>query len=823
MDAMDHEGTQRPASHGYGDPVPRRPAGPPVPRPAGPPPVPPQAPPVSAVERWLRTPRVRDAPGVYAYGHVPRPPDDPDRVTDRRLIGGALLAFLTGFLAWSLLRNGYIPLWREPLTLLTPKQWWKSDGPTRAGLIADGVYNLLWLVLLTYYFSRLGNWNELFRRYLTTPGLRAAASLAAAFAVWMLSWNNELPVFQATVLLFPQSWTQGGGNAYVAAVTGDSTYIPGTLLIAWPFAKYGRWADLVRQYVAGRSGGAAGPAGSGGSAGSAGSGGSGDKWSADKAGWVPGGPVSEPAQGAETYPGATPADWPELRVAGRGAVADRLAQEVRTGRMNDVDCVRLRHAWNSVREQREGADEFADTVLGLGGEACVHPSGDRDVPRRAAAHDLLGSQVRIGLGVEDRRNSYQYRGSGIALDPALLGTGLLVVGPPGSGKTRQVLRPVVESLCLQALAGKAAVVAVGAADADLGPREAFDVVISLGDPASRYDLDLYGGATDPDLAASLLAEALVDGPETEQRRAATALGQLLGPYAAAHGRFPPVPVLRELLDGAEQAYASLRAAVDAAGAPGLVRELDARLRQCARPGDIGAELADRVAMLDRPAFAGFFDTTGRTRPFSMHALAHPLRVRVELPERGHAEASRILARLLLAQFSAAVAARRDQSLFACIVLDDASQSITGRTVRAVSSLRATHAGMVFGLRTLEDLQESLRGPLVGSVGCRMVLAGVSPWDGRLFSESWGTVRVQTRDVTHTPDQSGGLPRRLSRGVRRLFTGEVVTTESVTLREVERERWSASDLAHQVPAGHAVMSLTTTSGEHAPPVLLDLRA
>jgi hypothetical protein len=810
MDAMDHEGTQRPASHGYGDAVPRKTPTSPVPRPAGPPPVPPQAPPVSAVERWLRTPRVRDAPGVYAYAHVPRPPDDPDRVTDRRLIGGALLAFLSGFLLWSLLRNGYIPLWREPLTLLTPKQWWNGDTPSRPGLIADAVYDLLWLVLLTYYFSRLGNWSELLRRYLTTPRLRGWASFGAAFAVWMLSWNKELPVFQATVLLFPQGWTQGGGNAYLAAVAGDSTYIPGTLLIAWPFAKYARWADLFRRPAANR------PAADPGAA---------NPVAADPGAGRPGPAAAprDPARDAPGDPGTTPADWPELRGAGRGAVADRLAHDVRTGRMNDVDCVRVRHAWTSVREQRQGADEFADTVLRLGGAAVVHPSGDRDVPRRAAAHDLLGSQVRIGRGVEDKRNSYQYRGSGIALDPGLLGTGLLVVGPLGSGKTRHVMRPVVESLCLQALAGKAAVVAVGAADADLGPREAYDVVISLGDPASRYDLDLYGGTTDPERAARLLGEALVDGPDTEQRRAATALAQLLGPYAAAHGQFPSVPVLRELLDGVPHVYAALRQAVDAVGEPGLVRELDARERQSARSGDIGGYLADRIALLDRPAFSGFFDTTGRTRPFSMGALAHPLRVRVELPEPRQAEASRLLVRLLLAQFTYAVAERRDKALFACIVVDDAGHAVSANTVRSMAYLPSFHAGMVFGLRTLEDLPESLRGPLVGSVGCRMVLSGVTAWDGRLFSESWGTVRVQTRDVTHTPDQSGGLPRRLSRSVRRGFTGEVVTTESVTVREVERERWSASDLAHQVSAGHAVLSMTTTAGEHTAPVLLDLRA
>ena len=59
-------------------------------------------------------------------------------------------------------------------------------------------------------------------------------------------------------------------------------------------------------------------------------------------------------------------------------------------------------------------------------------------------------------------------------------------------------------------------------------------------------------------------------------------------------------------------------------------------------------------------------------------------------------------------------------------------------------------------------------------------------------------------------------------MRRLVTGKAATAEAVTVREVERERWSASELAHSVPAGHAVLSLTTVGGEHAPPMLVDLR-
>ncbi|MFC7471142.1 hypothetical protein ACFQVA_31855 [Actinomadura keratinilytica] len=45
---------------------------------------------------------------------------------------------------------------------------------------------------------------------------------------------------------------------------------------------------------------------------------------------------------------------------------------------------------------------------------------------------------------------------------------------------------------------------------------------------------------------------------------------------------------------------------------------------------------------------------------------------------------------------------------------------------------------------------------------------------------------------------------------------------MTVRQVERERWSASELAHAVPPGHAVLSLTNVRGEYAPPLLVDLR-
>ncbi|MGW6576496.1 ATP-binding protein [Streptomyces sp. NPDC054945] len=615
----------------------------------------------------------------------------------------------------------------------------------------------------------------------------ALISLLAGLLLWSLLWNGYLGAFWLWPLYMftPDSWA----GTLPSVVASYIWYAVVATILLIGFGRLGRWPELGRRVLGSRAL-----------------------------------RVVQPTHPADARPAVggpdDPARWPQLRGAGLGEVAERLEAEAGSGRMNDVDYTRIRRAWDSVRVDPSRMRAFADAVRDKGAGACAHPSGARDLPVRAARHDLLARQVLLGTVEDGTRNPYSRRGTALALDPDVLGTSLLAVGPSGTGKTRQLVRPVVESLSLQALAGQAAVVAVGAAGAQLGPDAAFDVVVRVGDPASVYDLDLYGGATDPDEAATLLAEAFVgDVPGIDVRRAATALAQLLGPFRAAYERFPAVPELRELLDGLPTAFDALRR--DLAGQHAMLRELDARARQHGAPADPGPALADRVALLDRPAFAGFFDTTGQGRPFSLRALEHPIRVRVDLPERGHADASRMLARLLLAQFNAAAAARTDRSLFAFLAFDDASHTLTAGTVRGVQRLRSAHAGVLLTLRTLDDVPEALRTPLLGSVGCRMAFSGVTTWDGKRFAEAWGTEWVETRDVTHRTVFADQPLTRLMHSFRKLVTGKAVTTDAVTVRQVERERWSASDLAHAVPPGHAVLSLTSVRGERAAPLLVRL--
>jgi hypothetical protein len=716
---------------------------------------------------WLRVPRPTAAPGVWRLGHTDRPDTEPQLVPARQLFSGAFIAYLCGWLLWSLLWNGYLggwwffvdDWWLLPMLWLVPENSWLPSHPDfEMYVVVSYVYYGLVLGLLATGFGRVGNWQEVWQRYgvplwplfVFLPGVWRDMPRTVTYLTW---FSNLYYVLLA---------------ATVVAVVGRA----------------GTWPVVRRRRAA-----------------------------------------AEPSAGAP--PPQDPADWPELRAAGLGEAARRLAEATRAGNLGDVDYARIRRAWQGVHARPERLAAFLDTVRRHGPAACAHPSGLRDLPVRTATHDLATGQVKIGTVVDDGRNPYARRTTGVALEPALLGTSLLAVGPSGSGKSVRLLRPVIESLCLLALANRAAVVAVTAHGNAVVPDGDFDLVIAVGQPGNTHDLDLYGGAEDPDEAARVLAEALVGDlsaglPGGDSRRAATALAQLIGPYRCVHGHFPAVPELRELLGGAPAALGALRTALEEAGEASQLRELDARERQSARGDDIGVLLSERIAFLDRPAFAGSFRTDGGGRTFSLRAIEHPMRVRVDLPERGHAEASRIIARLVLAQFTEAALTRSDRSLFACLVLDDATSTVTADSVRALQRLRSAHAGVVLALRTLEDVPEPLRGPLLGSVGCRMAFAGLAPWDGGRFAESWGTEWVQTRDVTNRQIISDEPLTKALHMMRRLVTGRAPTAEAVTVREVERARWSASDLAHAVPAGHAVLSLTTVRGEHAPPLLIDLR-
>ncbi|MZD04831.1 ATP/GTP-binding protein, partial [Streptomyces sp. SID5785] len=743
--------------------------------------------------RWLDAPRPAAEAGIWRFRHDPPAPDTA-RMRPVTVLG-MVIPLAIGLVLWSAWRKDVFPYKVSLLHLLTPNGWWWYGYTTSPkvwqGWAARDVYDGLFLVGLVCAIGFLGSWGKITRYYLGrfTPPVRAALAALMAFAAEALVWPdafgldwNPLPVVDTVLGLV--ALVTGGYTAFSSPLLVYTLYALITAVVLWPFARIGEWRALWLRH---RSRGAAAPATAG--------------------------PVTPRSQ------------WPQLREAGEHAAADRLAAEVADGRMNEVDVARVRRSWAATAHDAGRRAALVRTLLGQGGRAAAHPSGERDLPGRTATHDLLLGQVRIGRYADGERTPRTFHGAGAALEPALLGTSLLAVGPSGSGKSRRLVAPVAESLTLQALAGGCSVVAVGASSAPLGPAEAYDVVIRLGDPASPYDLDLYAGTTDADEAAALLAEGLVGDVEgVETARAATVLAQLIGPYRAAHGRFPTVPVLRELLEARPEALQDLLGLLPEGTASAMRRELDSRIRQIGTASDLGPVLADRLAALDRPVFADFFGGSGDDgRPFALRAVAqHPVRVRISLPDGAHEEAARLLNRLLLAQFQSVTRDRPEDGHFACLLLDDAAGALSPGTVRGLQGLRRHRAGVLLALRTLAEVPEPLHGPLLSVVGCRMAFAGISTWDGRAFAQAWGTERVETREVAHHTVFADQPMTRAYHRLRKLVTGKAVTTEAVTVREVERERWSASQLAQEVPPGHAVLSVSTVRGEHAPPLLVDLR-
>ncbi|ATL80256.1 ATP-binding protein [Streptomyces malaysiensis] len=668
-----------------------------------PPLAPPAPPPVPPLAQWLRMPRPAAEPGIWRPGHVPRPPEDPDRTPTRQLAIGAVASVLGGWVLGGLLWNGYLGLyWLWPFLAVVPESW------------------------------------------------------------------------------------QGEMSYVVAAYAYYALALAALLALVW---RAGRWRE-----VAGRVAG----------------------W-ARRQGPDAAGTPAMPHRPAVPPPHADPAAWPHLRAGGAAAAADRLSGELLAGRMTDVDQARIERAWQESAGTPERVAAFVAEVRRSGAAAYPHPSAARELPGgRTAHHDLVGGQVRVGVGADSERTPHAYRGAGIALSPEVLGTSALVVGPPAVAS--RIVRPVTESLALLALAGRASVVSVGATAA-AATDDAWDVVIRPG-RSSREGLDLYGGATDPDAAAATVAEALV-GDLGDSRRAAAHLALLLGPHYAAHDRYPTVRELRDLLDGVPGPLETLRSAVRQLDAH--VRDLAAYERQAAR--DASAPLAERIALLDRAAFAGVFTPESPAadfaRPLSLRALEQPLRVRVELPEHGHAEAARIIARLAVAQFTDWAAARRDQR-FAALVLDDATHAVTPQTVRGLQRLRVANAGLLLGLPGLGEVPEPVRAPLLGAVGCRVACAGITPWDAAHFAEAWGHEWVERRTVTAHEVRADEPLARAFQMIRRWATGRAVTRESVTVSREQRQRWSASDLA-DLPAGHAVVSMTAAAGERTPPILITTEA
>lgn len=524
--------------------------------------------------------------------------------------------------------------------------------------------------------------------------------------------------------------------------------------------------------------------------------------------------------------------WAPLRV-GHPQAAETLDWILAPGsdEANDVDWARLLLAVQRACRDPGGPEAAALTeeIVALGAAAVPHSSGQRDLPTpRYARHNLLHGQVRLGRTVGNRQSAV---GGDLdfGVDHDALRTSMLVVGPPGSGKTRGVALPLVEHLCLSSLTNEASIVVLDPKGDDFALPGWFDVTIDPVAPTTGFDL--YGGADDPDSAADRLAGALLPADTSADlayfmNSGRNALYACLAPFRLALRRWPTVRELIGLMRQDKGIITTVRQALTGSSDQDYAnRLLNSRRDQLGRRTDPGQSMTELLMQLDRPALVNLFD---RRDKFSMTEINRPLRVRIAIPESRYPEASRILARLTVAQFVHTTSdPGTNREIFKGLLVDEAGRFVDEYVARGVQKLRSNNAGLILLTQTLSDIPKELRTTVFGSAGCKIVFGRIPPDDARLFSEWFGEEWISDITLHKGIQVNTGSSRGISVGTGGISwnRGESRTygrTSGMSARRVERARWTPSDLTSGIDPGHCVAALSRSTGEHTGPIYVNLR-
>lgn len=454
-----------------------------------------------------------------------------------------------------------------------------------------------------------------------------------------------------------------------------------------------------------------------------------------------------------------PWDWLRDEDPTAAGVLDAMANDQN---LADIDRARILTALDTATIDPALRHRLVRELATVGPAAALHPSGLRTLPGiRFASHNVFAEQVRLGRVVPSA-NTDLMPAADFGVNHDVLRTSLMVIGPPGSGKTRGLAIPIVEHLCLSSLAGKASLVVIDPKGTDFAYDGWFDVTINPLDPTHGFSL--FGGAVDADTAADRLSSALLPPNISDDKAyfkdaSYNALYDCLAPYHEAFGRWPTVKELLALLRASQSTHDQVKAALK--GKPGANEwkgHLDTRIRQSQGSHDPAAGLVERFARLNRPALRRLFD---HERTFEMRDINAPTRVRIAVPESDYPEASRVLARLVVSQFvQTASAADTNTNIFKGLVIDEAGRYVDDYVARGVQRLRSTNAGLVLLTQSLADFPPELLPTIFGSTGCKAVFGGVDPETAEYFSkwfgEEWITDATVSRGQSHTTNYDYSL-------------------------------------------------------------------
>jgi hypothetical protein len=352
-----------------------------------------------------------------------------------------------------------------------------------------------------------------------------------------------------------------------------------------------------------------------------------------------------------------------------------------------------------------------------------------------------------GKWVLDRSQKIPY-----CLTTEMLRTGLLIVAPPGSGKTGSVFRPLIE---YTRRTGSAAIFWDSKGqdfDASL-----FDYNFDLEQPENSIKINIYSGET-PAQAGERLGEALIPNIGGDKQYFSDVAKDAMSALVAGHFEiFDCYPALSELymylsqpdsLENLHEGLANPKRKNVKETFEGLAncRAGLARVRQLldGKSGDALGTLVNALAPLTTGKITKVLAANPTPGAYTIEELIRrPGLIRLSLPVAESPRIAPIIGRLILAQFNFAVLSPKcNRDIFKLAAVDEAHNFITATIAKGMAQSRSNKAGFALALQTLSQIGEkTLLDTIFANAANKIIMRGVSDEDADKFSRAFGEIEL----------------------------------------------------------------------------------